>query len=63
MLGKADRGCAKIMKLRFDPIRSPLADYKEPLRQRLLEIFMEHAAGALYRDKRSWREFDPSTND
>lgn len=59
LLGKATKGSPEVMKLRFDPLRSPLTDYEEPLRKRLLEILMKYADGALYRDKRSWREFDP----
>jgi hypothetical protein len=58
MLGKVDRGCPEVMKLRFDPIRSPLTDYEVPLRDNLIEILLEHADGALCLEKTMWKEFD-----
>jgi hypothetical protein len=58
MLGKVDRGCPEVMKLRFDPIRSPLTDYEVPLRDNLIEILLEHADGALCLEKTIWKEFD-----
>jgi hypothetical protein len=59
MLGKAERGTVEVMKLRFDPIRSPLTDYEVPLRDKLIEILLKHAEGALCLEERSWKEFDP----
>jgi len=59
LLGKADNGSPEVMKLRFDPNRSPLDDYPAELRNKLLDIFLNHAEGALYREKDSWLDFDP----
>lgn len=59
LLGRAAQGSPEIMKLRFDLQRSRLEDYPQELRDRLLGIFLEHAEGALHREKGSWRDFDP----
>ncbi|MGD2271970.1 MAG: creatininase family protein [Desulfobacterales bacterium] len=52
----------EILKLRFDPGRSPLEAIPVDLRKPLFEIFLEHAGGALKRDGRSWIAFDPLTD-
>jgi creatinine amidohydrolase/Fe(II)-dependent formamide hydrolase-like protein len=48
-----------VQKLRFDPLRSPLDAVPVDLRERLLRIFLEHAAGAARRDGKLWLDFDP----
>jgi creatinine amidohydrolase/Fe(II)-dependent formamide hydrolase-like protein len=52
----------EILKLRFDPSRSPLEAIPLDLRKPLVEIFLEHAGGSLKRDGRSWVAFDPLTD-
>jgi hypothetical protein len=59
LLGKADKGFPEVMKLRFDPVRSPLDDFPEELRNKLIAIFLKHAEGSLYREKDRWSEFYP----
>jgi len=49
----------EVMHLRYDNRRAPLVGIPLDLRRPLLEIFLQHAAGALLRDRRRWRAFDP----
>jgi creatinine amidohydrolase/Fe(II)-dependent formamide hydrolase-like protein len=49
----------EVMKLRFDPERSPLDAIPTKLRKSLYSILMEHALGAVVREKRFWHVFDP----
>ena len=49
----------EIMKLRFDPDRSPVDSIPSGLRQPLYEIFLKHAKGAVRRSGRIWLGFDP----
>ena len=49
----------EILKLRFDPERSPIHGIPMDLRMPLIQIFMEHASGAVQRVGRSWKEVDP----
>jgi hypothetical protein len=51
----------EIMKLRFDPERSPLDGIPGDLRKDLYGIFLGYAEGALERNGRGWREIDPLT--
>lgn len=48
-----------IMKLRFDPERSPLEGIPVELREALYRIFLDHADGALRKTGRTWMDFDP----
>jgi creatinine amidohydrolase/Fe(II)-dependent formamide hydrolase-like protein len=48
-----------VLKLRFDRERSPLSGVPVALRRPLLRILLEHAEGALRREGRVWREYDP----
>lgn len=47
------------LKLRFDPVRSPLEAVPPDLRRPLFTILLAHARGALRRSSRTWVEFDP----
>ncbi len=49
----------EIMKLRFDPRRSPMDAIPVDLRKPLWRIFLEHSDGAVKRAKREWVEFYP----
>lgn len=48
----------KIMKLRFDPVCSPISAIPVDLRAPLFQIYLEHADGAMLRHKRSWKAID-----
>jgi len=48
-----------VLKLRFDPMRSPMEAIPRDLRRPLYRLFGEHAEGALKRPGRVWIEFDP----
>jgi creatinine amidohydrolase/Fe(II)-dependent formamide hydrolase-like protein/7-cyano-7-deazaguanine synthase in queuosine biosynthesis len=50
---------SEIMKLRFDPERSPINGIPVDLREPLYWLYLEHAAGAVKRKGRRWVEFDP----
>ena len=52
----------EIMKLRFDPERSPLEGIPFDLREPLYRIYMAHADGAVKRRGRIWIDFDPLTD-
>ncbi|MBD3178745.1 MAG: creatininase family protein [Candidatus Latescibacteria bacterium] len=56
---KGIREHPEIMKLRFDPRRSPMVGIPADLRKPLWQIFLEHSSGAVRREKRKWREFNP----
>jgi creatinine amidohydrolase/Fe(II)-dependent formamide hydrolase-like protein len=49
----------EIMKLRFDPDRSPIDAIPMDLRTFLYRIFLEYADGALQRIGRQWQEYEP----
>ncbi len=49
----------EVLKLRFDPRRSPIDAIPMDLRRPLFRIFLEHADGAAHRTGRTWTEFDP----
>ncbi|UCE06000.1 MAG: creatininase family protein, partial [bacterium] len=49
----------EIMKLRFDPERSPIDTIPNDLRVPLLNIFLDHADGAVQRSGRVWINFNP----
>jgi creatinine amidohydrolase/Fe(II)-dependent formamide hydrolase-like protein len=48
-----------IMKLRFDPEKSPLEGIPVELREALYRIYLEHADGAIRKTGRTWMDFDP----
>lgn len=48
-----------VLKLRFDPERSPLDGIPSDLRRPLLRIYRQHTAGAVRREGRNWKEFNP----
>lgn len=48
----------EIMKLRFDPERSPVDYIPAELRKPLFEIFVQHAEGVLRKQNRAWIEYD-----
>jgi creatinine amidohydrolase/Fe(II)-dependent formamide hydrolase-like protein/7-cyano-7-deazaguanine synthase in queuosine biosynthesis len=48
-----------VLKARFDPERSPLDGIPTDLRQPLLRIFRRHTGGAVRREGRSWKAFNP----
>jgi len=49
----------EIMKLRFDPEKSPMDDIPVDLREPLYWLYLEHAIGAVKRKGRVWIDFDP----
>ncbi len=58
----AFRAHPEVMKLRFDSRRSPIEAIPVDLRKKLYPIYLEHADGAVRRDRRRWIEFDPLTD-
>jgi len=48
-----------VLKLRFDPSRSPIDGIPVDLREKLVRIFMEYTAGAVKKNGKLWIEFDP----
>ncbi|MFH1279268.1 MAG: creatininase family protein [Candidatus Eisenbacteria bacterium] len=49
----------EILKLRFDPVRSPIDGIPVEMRRPLFRILGEHANGAVRRQGRAWVDFDP----
>jgi creatinine amidohydrolase/Fe(II)-dependent formamide hydrolase-like protein len=49
----------EIMKLRFDPERSPATSIPVDLREPLYRILLEHAGGAARKSGRVWLDYDP----
>ncbi len=56
---KRAREHPEILKLRFDPERSPMDCIPKELRAPLYEILLKNADGAVYRKGRVWIEVDP----
>ncbi|MBU0640922.1 MAG: creatininase family protein [Planctomycetes bacterium] len=48
-----------VLKLRFDPYRSPIDGIPVDLRERLLRIYLEYAGGAARKNGKLWLDFDP----
>jgi creatinine amidohydrolase/Fe(II)-dependent formamide hydrolase-like protein/7-cyano-7-deazaguanine synthase in queuosine biosynthesis len=48
----------EILKLRFDPERSPVEGIPVDLREPLYRIYLEHAEGMVVRKGRTWLDFD-----
>ena len=57
--GVKPRRRPEIMKLRFDPEKSPVDDTPVDLRESLYWLYLEHSAGAVKRKGRVWIDFDP----
>jgi creatinine amidohydrolase/Fe(II)-dependent formamide hydrolase-like protein len=49
----------EIMKVRFDPEKSPMESVPLDIREPILRIFLEHAQGAVKRQGRIWAAWDP----
>ncbi len=49
----------EIMKVRIDPEKSPIETVPVDIREPILQIFLEHAEGAVRRQGRLWMEYDP----
>lgn len=49
----------EIIKVRFDPEKSPMETVPMDIREPILRIFLEHAKGAVKRQGRIWVEYDP----
>jgi creatinine amidohydrolase/Fe(II)-dependent formamide hydrolase-like protein len=58
-LAAAARPHPEILKLRFDPERSPVDAIPVDLRGPLYRILLEHADGAVRRSGKVWIDFDP----
>ncbi len=56
---KVMKGRLEIMKLRFDPEKSPMEGIPVDLRKPLSTILLKHAMGAVKRQGRLWIDFDP----
>ncbi len=52
----------EIMKLRFDPEKSPIDGIPPDLREPLYRIYLDHGTGAVKRSGRTWIDFDPLTD-
>ncbi len=52
----------KVLKLRFDPERSPISAIPIDLRAPLFQIYLQYADGAILRHKRTWRAVDLLTH-
>ena len=57
--GHVARERTHVVKLRFDPKRSPVETIPVDLRQAVLPKLLEHAEGAVRRSGRLWVEYDP----
>jgi len=49
----------EVLKLRFDPDRSPVEDVPAQLRRKVHGILLHHSDGAVKRIGRTWVDFDP----
>jgi creatinine amidohydrolase/Fe(II)-dependent formamide hydrolase-like protein len=64
LIPKASVGSARarhrpeIMKLRFDPLKSPIDGIPKDLREPLYRLYLNHAEGAVKRAERMWIDFD-----
>ncbi|MFH1998280.1 MAG: creatininase family protein [Planctomycetota bacterium] len=58
---KAGRASCReeVVKLRFDPDKSPFEAIPKDLRSSLYQIFMQYAEGAVRRQGRTWIDIDP----
>jgi len=57
--GEGSRPAPEVMKLRFDPERSPIDGIPADLRRPLYSMLLGSAEGAVRRHCREWQEFDP----
>jgi creatinine amidohydrolase/Fe(II)-dependent formamide hydrolase-like protein len=53
------RAHSEILKVRFDPEKSPIDAIPTELRQPLLRIFLQHSEGAVQHLGRVWIDYDP----
>lgn len=60
-LSKSIKACerANVLKIRFDPEKSLIDSIPVDLRRQVLQIFLEHAEGAIKRHGRIWIDYDP----
>ena len=49
----------EVMKLRFDPDKSPPEGIPSDIREPLYRLLVKHADGAVKRSGRRWIDFDP----
>ena len=49
----------EVLRLRFDPVRSPIDGIPIDLRVPLVRIFLQHSGGAVRKAHRTWKAFDP----
>lgn len=56
---KFAHGSAEVLKLRFDPERSPIHGIPMDLRVPLYGIYLEYADGAVQRSDHQWKAIDP----
>ncbi|MBN1884399.1 MAG: creatininase family protein [Candidatus Krumholzibacteriota bacterium] len=54
-----DEGFPEVMQLRFDETHASLDEIPTDIRRPLLDILLRHAEGALRREGRAWRPYDP----
>jgi hypothetical protein len=59
---KFAKGSAEVLKLRFDPERSPIHGIPLDLRVPLYGIYLEYADGAVRRIDHQWKALDPLTD-
>jgi creatinine amidohydrolase/Fe(II)-dependent formamide hydrolase-like protein len=57
--GKTGKEHPEILKLRFNPKHSPMATIPPDLRKGLYTIFLQHSNGAVRRNGKTWKSFDP----
>lgn len=51
----------QVLKVRFDPVKSPFDVVPADLRRPLLRLFLDHAQGAVRRQGRAWVDCNPLT--
>lgn len=49
----------EVLKLRFDTKRSPIKGIPRDIRRPLFSLLLRHADGAVRREERRWKQFDP----
>lgn len=53
----------EILKLRFDPKRSPIETIPDDLQKPLISILLHHGEGAVQRKRGKWMDIDPVSDD
>jgi creatinine amidohydrolase/Fe(II)-dependent formamide hydrolase-like protein len=59
---QAGREHPEVLKVRFDPERSPVDGVPLDLREPLYRVFIEHSQGSVRRIGRRWVDYDPLTD-